>query len=643
MAKMDMNKITAQFKKDYPEAGIEKVEYTEGDNKASFHIRPNKKALAMLDNTDALKSRMAQASTITRNTLDRTLLDLGAATSPYNEDPQASYKRSMTYYHEDDVYGSVIDALTNFSSKGFENDIDDPDIKAFYDTWAFDVDFKQVIDWIFFEFFRTGLVRTYKIVGKYEPGITYMNPTGKSPAGTTKKQTTGFLKAVAKKAELFRKKQLRKISAAEKEYKDNADFLVELAAKKKMWSKGYMPTAYTVLNPLLIELEGSLLFNKSKTLVQPSDELKKLFQKNPSELTDDEKEIIKLLPSEFKAQLEAGGSIILDPLYVGAVDYRKQPYERYPRPRGIKAFESIEYKRRLREADISTLDGISNYILKITIGNDEFPVTDTSQLETVAQLFNTPSKSFDVVWNHTLEIEKIVSPEIDAILGQGKYSQVNMDITGGLAMSRAFFDGVGDNSDAEVGLVTKTVREEIAYARRKVTNWIYDEYRLIAEAAGFDRFPKVRWDQTVLRDDILYMTTIATLVDRRMLSYETALEELGFDYENELNNMTNELALVEEGIFGIIGSPFQQSATQPTGAPKGTPSGGRPKGKVAGPKKKSTDTNKQTKQPKISPSQQPKSNKKAASVSEAVSDMSDEAYDEFLKGLAQLRLNRDTD
>lgn len=635
---MEVDKITARLQKNYPNAGIQKIEYKEGDSSASFYIQPNQKALAMLDNSRAVRSRVSMGSTLNRTALDRSFLDLAISKSPFEDDPKSLFSRSMKYYCEDDIYGAAIDVLSNFASKGFENDIDDPDVKAFYDTWCFDVNFKQMLDWIFFDFFRVGMVRTYKIVGKYEAGITYMSPVGNRPSKGSPKQAKSFFKEVAKRAEQYRLNQIESISKLEKKYSHDVIILQELSAKKKMWSKGYMPTAYTVLNPLLIELEGSLLFDRAKTVLQPSDELKTMFKKNQSELTDDEKEIIKLLPSEFKAQLEAGGGITLDNLYVGAVDYRKQPYERYPKPRGIKAFDSIEYKRKLREADMSTLDGISNYILKVTIGNDEYPVTDQNQLETVAKLFDTPSKSFDVVWNHTLEIEKIVSPEIGQILGKDKYEQVNMDITGALAMSRAFFDGAGDSGQSEVALMIKTVVEEISYARRQVERWIYNEYRLIAEAAGFDRFPRVRWDQTVLKDIILYMSTISQSVDRRMMSYRTALEELGFDYETELANMQEEFQLVQDGYFGIIGSPWQQAKVQPTqGGPIGSPSAGRPKGQPATPKKKSTDTTKQTKQPNQAPSQQPSPNKKTASLGDLVKDMSDEEFDEFINSINSYR------
>jgi hypothetical protein len=116
-----------------------------------------------------------------------------------------------------------------------------------------------------------------------------------------------------------------------------------------------------------------------------------------------------------------------------------------------------------------------------------------------------------------------------------------------------------------------------------------------------------------------------------MLSYQTALETLGFQYQNELENMQNELSLVEDGIFGILGSPFQQTATtgvQPTQkAPTGTPSSGRPKGQ----------TNTKTKN--TNPSQQPGSKttkpKKTASL-DNIKKMTKLECDAFLAGAKEV-------
>ena len=640
MDSKQLARITDTLKSKYPEAGIQRIEMDSEKGTSTFYLSPTPKVLASLPPEKAVQLRgPISAATIRRDAISRTYLDLSSPSSPYELDPQTIFEKAIKYYYEADYYGAHIDILANFSAKGFENDIDDDKIKAFYDTWNFDVNFVQILDWIFHDFFRVGMVRTYKIIGKYEPGINYMSPI------PGMKKATSVLREMTERAERIHALRLKKLDeqlkALDGRKREDRDLKFELAAKKKVWSKGFLPIAYTVLNPLLITIEGSLLFDKSKVILKPSDEFKKLLKKSQNELTEDEKLIIKLLPSDFKKDAEGSG-VELDPVFVGAVDYRKKPYERYPKPRGIKVFNALEYKNALREADLSTLDGITNYILKITVGNDEYPVTDQAQLETVASLFNTPSKSFDVVWNHTLNIEKIVSPEIEAVLGQDKYAQVNEDITGGLAFSRALVDGVTNVNQGEASLLIKSVIEEVHYARRQVEKWIYNEYQQIAEAMGFDRFPKVRWDNTVLRDILLYMTTISNMVDRRMLSYRTALQELGFDFDNELNSMESELDLVLDGVFGLRGSPFQQNkGIQPTGAPSGTPSGGRPTNQV--PKTKQTDPTQKTKtkNKKSRPSQQPGPSPQAASLSLkevvdiAAQNLDDAKFLAFIEGLSE--------
>jgi len=621
-------KITAQLQEQFPDVGIQKVETNVNTGQAAFYLQPTKKALAFLENGGAVipKGFREKAATITRDPLDRGYLDL-AQKDPYEDSAQSLFKRADRYYYTEPIVGTVINLLTGLAFKGFENDIDDENIKQFYDAWSFDVRMDEILEWVFLEFFKTGHVTTYKVLAAYEPRVSYLSPVpGKKLKTTKTKKTTGKEGAVVE------------VAAAQED-----------AAKKNIWSKGHLPVAYTVLNPQLVIVTGNLLFDKVSISMRVPPELTQMLAKKPADLTEDEKALIKALPSDLKAAAEKGGDYKLDPRLVGTITYRKQPYERYAKPRTTRVFDTIEYKKALKNADLSTLDGISNYILKITIGSDEYPVTTQGELEAVAALFNTPSKSFDVVWNHTLHVEKIVSPEIEAILGKAKYEQVNDDMTGGLAVTRALIDGISDLNSAEAGLVTKGLMEEINYARNQVTRWIYREYQQIAEAMGFDRFPKVRWDESVLQDLILYMNTISQLVDRRMLSYRTAHEALGFDYPNELMNMKEEFPLVEDGTFGIIGSPWQQakstgltgpggsspSTVQPKqGTPKGTPSQGRPTGQPA--KKKQKDT---TVTPKKTAPKKTQSSK--VTIGDYVSGMSDEEFANFQHTLNMVRIKKD--
>lgn len=584
-----LSKVTEDLKEKYPDVGIRSIEVNDKTGKTSFFLEPTKKSLAFIDSKSGSGVTphiyRDRASVISRDYVQRSNTDLGAA-DPYKEDPKESFRRAIKYYYTDPLVGASTNILANLAKRGFENDIDDANIKQFYDSWTFDVDFDSLLDWIYLDFFKMGHVTTYKVLAKYEPKVSYLSSI---PGKKTKTSKTATGK--------------------------------EVGAKKNIWSKGHLPVSYTVLNPLLVNINGSLLFDKTSVSLTPPPELTELLKKTGSDLTEDEKALIKALPSDLKAAAQKGGEFKLDPRLVGQITYRKPPYERYARPKTLKIFDTIEYKNALKQADLSTLDGITNYILKITIGNDEHPVVAQEELEAVAQLFNTPSKSFDIVWNHTLQIEKIVSPEIDKILGKAKYEQVNNDMTTGLAIPRAILDGGSDVNTAEIDLLVKGLMEEVNYARRQVTKWIYREYQQIAEAMGFDRFPKVRWDNGILMDTILYMNTLSAMVDRRMLSYRTALESLNFDYPNELKNMEEEVPLVESGLFGILGSPWQQSKQniQPVQkAPTGTPSKGRPTGQPAG--KKATN---------VDPSNQPG---QKASITKKVIDMSPSEYSSFLDG-----------
>jgi hypothetical protein len=553
---------------------------------------------------------------ISRDFIRRIDLDLlTGKPSVLREQSAKLYTRAIQAYHTKGSYGTVIDTLTNFSAKGFKNDVDDPDIKLFYDTWNRDINFPEVVEKIFFDFFRVGLVRTFKMVGKFDPKL---RPENFGNIVKKKAQANSFATG----------EHLQKLMA----YRD-------YAAAKKVWSKAFVPLKYTILNPTLIEIKGSLLFDQTDTYIKP-DAFKEIadMMKSPGKLTPEQRKFVAALPNELKEDIKKRKPVKLPPELVGKCDYRRQDYERYPRPRGARAFDDMAYKEDLRRADFSTLDGITNYILKVTVGNDNHPVTNQTDLDTVAKLFDTSSKSFDIVWNHTLNIEKITFPEISTILGQDKFKQVNDDLSTSFGVTRALLDGQMQGNAKAIEAATKAFTEEVNYARRCVKRWIDSEYEEVALAMGFNRYPQVRFDDLALKDEIMMMSVVQGMIDRRIISYESGIEKLGFDYTNELANMIQEQPLVQSGRLGVIGSPYNPKAlpaeTPPAdkdttpggketvvtqkdlkdfqknmeqmlktglqknqGTPKGTPSEGRPRGRPAKSPAKSTKPNTKPRKP----------------------------------------------
>jgi hypothetical protein len=593
------NEIGA-YLKEYPNVELSQVVEGE-DGKRHYFFRPThlayKKGGAMVDVPPEFrnKHRGREVADVTyKDWLLRSDVWL-AKPDVANAPPHDIYKRIRQYHRSKDVFGSYIDLLCDLSISGFENDCEDMDIKEFFDNWCQDVDMEEVLEWVFHEFFRSGMVRTYKILGPYTPRVNRLRRVKKPPSPKIPKKTEG-------ESEIEYQAHKKLWEYGEILPKQESEDIKEYAARKKRWSKGFIPIAYTVLNPTEIELVGPPAFNQTRVKLKISPELADLVKRTDVEgsLTPGEKEIVDNIPPEIKAAMKNGNEVELDPDYVGAVDNRKMPYEKYAINPMARALESVEYKVNLREADYSTLNNITSEILIVTVGDKDFPVTRAEELEAVADLFNTVQKSYQVFWNHTLKVERLPVENIEQIFGAKKFEQAETDISGAMRVPRALLDGVviGNTDKEALQMSLKSLTALINYARRQVARWLYREYDLIADAYGFDRYPSVRWDTFVLKDELAIKTLIEGLVDRRIISYQTAIKWLGFDPDYEKRMLKQEAPEVEDGHFGVIGSPYNQKGDGDGGGsnvqktqrtPKGTPSEGRPSGKPS-PKKPKPST-----------------------------------------------------
>jgi len=272
-----LNKLTADLQEKYPDVGIKAISTDEKTGQSTFFLDPKPKTLAYLERGGIVpKVYKDKAAVISRDTIDRTFLDLQTnAKDPLQQTARETFENAINYYNTVPELGSTINLLAGLASKGFEHDIDDENIKNFFDVWAFDVKFYELIDWLFLDFFKYGHVTTYKVLAKYEPRVSHLSPIPgqKIKNGKTTKKATGK----------------------------------EAGAKKNIWSKGHLPVSYTVLNPLLVNIEGNLLFDKVSVKLTPPPELTELLKKPSGEMTEEEKALIKALPSDLKAAAEAGG------------------------------------------------------------------------------------------------------------------------------------------------------------------------------------------------------------------------------------------------------------------------------------------------------------------------------------------------
>jgi len=503
----------------------------------------------------------AKLNTQYRDALDSSYLDLRGKPS----DELAAlklYTRSNEEYYRTGIYGTQIDVLSNFSATGFYNEINDQEVKEFYDAWTRDTGFTGVVSKIFNDLFKYSVCYILNAKGPYEAhpdGISSI--PGRAPSNTKagKKAQLAHLIKERIRAELGKDLDYSKFST---KYKSLTS---ETAA-----AGGY-PIAYTLLPPEEIRLDSSGFFGGTSLTITKKGllPLKKILEKiksDPSKVSKSVKDSLTNIPSGMKTAAQSNQEYTFKDEEVSVIFLRKRDSDIYAKPRASRAFDAFDYRDELKKADYATIDGITNYILKVTVGDAERPIQDEKVLADLAEAFNTPQKAFTVVWNDTLKIEKITSAgDVGEILGKAKYEPVDDEITNSLGFSRVLIDGAGLSGDGGV-LVTKSLKSEITAARIKVEDWVYSQYRELAKLAGFNSYPVVRWKESVISTDSDAVTraSFMQMLDRKAISVQSYMREMDFDYDTELQRLREELPLIQEDVLRA-GSPYNQVATSPSG------------------------------------------------------------------------------
>ena len=420
------------------------------------------------------------------------------------------------WYDKDPLVGKTIELMKTLACEDFKNECSDPKIKKFYDEWYDRVDMDMVLGWIFLEYFRTGNV----------PIMRELVPYNKKEFGfpETPPYSTGG-------GEL-----------------DSAE-----AAKKNDYSKKMIPGAYTVINPLFVVVD---------TINPYGDSLSMNLDRNQKfELTDPNEVhsiMVRRMPSDLKERAVKESRVPLSQDKVKRILRMRQPYEPYGKIIMERAFDALYLKAKMREMDLAMINSVISQVVKVTIGNDAYPATQ-AQLKKLAEAWQNVGKSQMIFWNHTLEVE-IITPKQD-ILNQSKYSTVDNDIRDAFGLSAILTNNGASAQHANFAtsyLSLKVFIANLKEARKDVLRWMRGEYEDIAKAMGFKEYPNPMFGQLTLTDETSEKQIIMQLVDRGIISYETAQSRLGYDSQVEIDRRTREKPLRDNGVLGIVGNPFQQ-------------------------------------------------------------------------------------
>ena len=334
----------------------------------------------------------------------------------------------------------------------------------------------------------------------------------------------------------------------------------------------YITGGYTILNPLNITIRDSGIPGVVSVFLKINKDFVNILKSSNSRET-----LKNIIPEELLSKMEGmtAGLVEIPSDIFDMVHKDKQPYEKWALPLTSHAFRYLDYKNNLVAMDEATINGIKNRILKVTIGNDMYPAFDNKELENLAAKFNNPSQNLTIFWNHTLNMEYI-EPDMTT-LNQQKYEPVMDDIRCAFGISKALTGDTGESSGNNV-LNLKGMIEILQDARKAFIDWFYREINDVANVIANTKEDEVSIDFGTLnlKDENDFYRVVMQMVDRQIISYETAMETIGYYFPKEIKRLESEKKIRDEK--GILVA--QKAPTQGGGVNSNDPSntGGRPKG-----------------------------------------------------------------
>lgn len=267
----------------------------------------------------------------------------------------------------------------------------------------------------------------------------------------------------------------------------------------------------------------------------------------------------------------------MNPDYVFRHCLTKADYNRFPDVRLESAFQLLDLKQQLQEADRVFLVGAANYILLIKKGSKEDPGRP-DELSNLHKNFKVLAKLPVIISDHRLEIE-IITPDQTSVLDSAKYDTLDRRI---LNKCLGSLTVTGDGQRNESTLTVARGVARLLESRRLMIKRQME--KRIARATVEHPFNKDKFEgepnlaftprSVQLDSDSQVVQAVLNLRTQKELSRDSTLEYFGFDQEVEAERREYE---EESGLDDIFQTavPFDSPANQAQfGAQGGRPPGG---------------------------------------------------------------------
>lgn len=312
--------------------------------------------------------------------------------------------------------------------------------------------------------------------------------------------------------------------------------VTEIKAEKRR-----IPLKYTFMNPLTLEVlapEISLFTGKNMYGLRLSPALKNAFAKLQNQypgIAYDE--VISLVPKYIMDAMKSGKSLLpLDSENISIYFYRKDDWEIWAKPMISSILDDLIMLEKTKLADMSALDGAISNVRLWKLGNIDSPsannwlIPEPFVINKLRNILanNVGGGTIDLVWGPDIDFKE-TNTNVHNFLGIEKYEATLLQIYQGLGIP--FSSGGSASSGLTNNFIAmQTFVERLEYGRRVITDFWNKEIKRVQIAMGFSKPAQITFEQINLGDDTTYKQLLISLLDRDIISVDTALDSFGFSH-----------------------------------------------------------------------------------------------------------------
>ena len=355
-------------------------------------------------------------------------------------------------------------------------------------------------------------------------------------------------------------------------------------------SENKFPLKYILLNPFEIVAKRSTVFNtKDGAYAKILSEFDMERLANPK--NEEDVQIFEALDPEVQKQIKDGAyfkdglKINLENERLAYSFFKKQDYEPFAIPFGYPVLEDINAKMEMKKMDQAIMRTVENVILMITMGTDpDKGGVNHNNVKAMQQLFQNESVGRVLVSDYTTKADFVI-PDINKVVGPGKYEVINKDIKEGL-------QNIILNEDKYSGaeIKARVFLDRLKEAREAFINdFLQPEIKRIAKDLGFRSYPTVKFKDIDLRDEVQLMRVATRLMELGILTAEQGMQLFHtgrFPQAEELEGAQSKfVGQRERGYFNPIvgGVPMMEDngpsepidSQKPSGGMAGRPEGSK--------------------------------------------------------------------